>query len=97
MAGFGCVISDHNHKIVKVIYGPLGICNAVQAEAYSVLMDLRELYRLQLKGCEVEGDSSMVISCLGMSVGSCELAPVIYEIREIVSSLSLSLLHFFFL
>lgn len=70
-AGYGCVLRDHNHKIIVVAYRPLGICNASKVEAISLLMGIRELLCLQIFGCKVEGDLVVVISWgLGNTVGS---------------------------
>lgn len=57
-------------------------------------MGLREINHLMLKDCEVEGDSAVVISwgtrnCLG----SWELAPFVYEIKDVVFLLFISLVH----
>lgn len=88
------MLQDHDQKTILVTYGPLRTYNAIKGIAISLLMGLRELHCLQVNGCEAKGDSEVVISWgLGNSSGSWELAPVIYEIREIISSLSISLSH----
>lgn len=93
-AGYSCVIRDHDHKVIRAICGPLGECDAIKAEATSLLMGLRELNRLRLKSCEVEGDSVVVISWgRGDNLANWCLAPIIYEICELVSILSVSLSH----
>lgn len=57
-------------------------------------MGLREVSCLHLICCEVEGDSAVVISWgKVVSVGPWDLIPIIYEIRDLVSSLSISLSH----
>lgn len=76
--GFGHVIWDHDHNIIRTICGPHKVCNVTKAEAISLLMGLRELNRLKLKGCEMEGDSAAVSSWgMGNCMGSWDLAPVI--------------------
>lgn len=93
-ADFGCVIRDHDHNMIRVICGPLGACNATQAESNGLLMGLREIKRLKLRGYEVEGDPAVVISWgKGTCMCSWELALIIYEIRELMSLLFISLVH----
>lgn len=71
-----------------------GVRNAIQAELESLLMGLREIYRLKLSSCEVEGDSAVAISWGNEKcMGSWELAPIIYEIRELMTLLSILLVH----
>lgn len=60
-AGFWCVIHNHNSNVIRVICGPLGVCDAIKAEAVNLLMGLREMRKLDLKNCLVEGDSKVVI------------------------------------
>lgn len=59
--GFGCVIQDHDHNIIRALRGPLKICDAITAKTTSLLMGLRELNHLGFYGCEVEGDSAVVV------------------------------------
>lgn len=93
-AGFGCVLWDHDHNVILVTYSLLGVCNAIKTKAISLLMGLREFDRFRLKGCKVEGDSAVVISWgLGNCIGSWDLVPIIYEIRELISVLSICLFH----
>lgn len=57
-------------------------------------MGLREINRMKLWGCEVEGDLAVVVSWgSGPSMGSWHLAPIIYEIRELMPLYSISLSH----
>lgn len=53
--GFGCVLRDHSSKVIRAIFGPLGVCDSSSVEAMSLLMGLRELNRLAVHGCLVEG------------------------------------------
>lgn len=43
LAGFGCVIRDHNSVISKILSGPLEPCNSAKAETVAMLLGLREL------------------------------------------------------
>lgn len=88
------VIRDHDHNLIQVTCGPLGECNAIHAKVNSLLMGLREIKCIKLKGCEVEGDSAVIISWgKGTCLNSWELASTIYEIRELLSLLFISLIH----
>lgn len=61
---------------------------------YAEAMSLRELKRSGLHGCVVEGNFEAVISwgmCCGS--GSYRLLSILYEVRELVVSLSVSLSH----
>lgn len=88
------MIKDHDHKVIRVICGSLGECDAIKAEVTSLLMGLRELNRLGMKSCEVERDSVVVISWgRGDNLASWCLAPIIYEIQELVSIFFVSLSH----
>lgn len=63
-------------------------------EALNLVMELRELNRLSIHGCVVEGDSKVVISWgMGLGIGSWPLQSILYETRELVISLSTSLVH----
>lgn len=59
--GFGCVIQDHNGIISRILYGPLEPCNSTKAETMTMLLGLRELKKMGLFECIVEGDSAVVI------------------------------------
>lgn len=37
--GFGCVIRDHDHYVVRALCGILGVCDATKAEATSLLIE----------------------------------------------------------
>lgn len=83
LAGFGCAIRDHNGSTIRVICGPLSICNSVNAETLGFLFVLRELKAMGIMGYCVECDSNMVIGWeLGKGNGLWHLAQFIYEIRE---------------
>lgn len=59
--GFGCVIRDHRGSILKVVCGPLNVCNSIRAETIGLLFGLRELRKMGILGCIIEGDSEVVI------------------------------------
>lgn len=93
-AGFGCVLRDSNGTIVWVIYGPLEVCDSTKAEAIGLLMGLRELKRLGIGGCFVEGDSMVAIGWeKGKGNASWQLAQITHEIRELAILLCISLVH----
>lgn len=92
--GFGCVIRDHSTKVLRVICGPLGICDSIKAKAMDLLLGLRELKKIGVIDCMVEDDSATIISWgLGKGDGSWCLASIIYEIRELISLLNCSITH----
>lgn len=94
LAGFGCIIRNNLADIIRAYCGPLGNCDSIKAEALALLLGLRELRRLGLAQCIVEGDSQTVISWgSGRGDISWHLAPIFYEIRELVLSLNCSLKH----
>lgn len=75
------MIRDHNSNVIRVICGPLGVCDSIKVEVVSLLMGLREMRKLELKNCLVEGDSKVVIGWHnGSGTGSWSLAPISYEI-----------------
>lgn len=79
--GFGCVLRDHSDKVVRVISGPLGMCDSTTAEAMGLLFGLRELKQLGIKDCVVEGNSMTVIRWeYGKGDGSWCLAQIVNEI-----------------
>lgn len=54
---FVCVIRDNNRNMVRVLCGPLGVCDFTKVE----VMGLHELKKMGVRGCLVEGDSATVI------------------------------------
>lgn len=94
LVGFGCVIWNHYSIIIKSCCGPLGLCGSIEAEARALLVGLRELKNLGASSCIAEGNSQTIISWgLGNSDFSWQLAPVIYEIRELIFLMNGSLVH----
>lgn len=70
-AGFRCVLRDHLGKIIRVIYGPIGVCDSIMIEVMGLHMGLRELKRIGLYRCLGEGDFETVISWgMGQVLGS---------------------------
>lgn len=71
---------------------PLGVCDSIKAEPMARLLGFGELKKLGVPNVFVEGDSQTIISW-GMGKGNVSwcLAPIIYEIRELVSLLNCSL------
>lgn len=57
----GCILRVSRSVIVWVSCSPLGVCDLIKAEAMGLLMGLRELRKMGLIGCFVEGDSVTVI------------------------------------
>lgn len=93
-AGFGYVLRNHSGKIVRVVFGPSGDCDSTHAKVMGLLIGLRELKNLQLSGVLVAGDSEVIVDWgLGRGLGSWRLLPLLYEIRELVVALSISLSH----
>lgn len=79
---------------IRVICGPLVVCNSVKAVTLGLLFGLRELKAMGIRCCCVEGDCNMVIGWgSGKGNGSWTLAHFIYEIREFSSLLGASLVH----
>lgn len=94
LAGFGCVVRDHNGNIIRVLCGPLGVCNSPKAKALSLLMGLRELKKMGISSCSIEGDSMETIGWgMGKECGSWKIWQHVYEVREISSLLGCSLPH----
>lgn len=57
--------------MVWVISAPLGCCDSTKTEVLSLFMGLWESHSMVVRGCLVEGDSTVVISWgLGNNVGS---------------------------
>lgn len=74
LACFGCVVRDCTSSVIHVISGPLGICESTKAEAVGLFMGLRELKRMGVQDCMVEGDLAVVIGwSLGKGDGSWQL------------------------
>lgn len=93
-AGFACMVRDHNGGILCVLCGPFGVCNSTETEVLSLLMGLRELKKLRLLGCIIEGDSLVTIGWrMGKDCASWRMWQHVYEIREISSLLSCSFIH----
>lgn len=88
-AGFRCVICDHNSNVIRASCKPMGICNAIKAETFSLLMGLRDMQKLGCSSYLVEGDSKVVVGWGRRTIGgSWCLAPLIYEIRELMPLLN---------
>lgn len=65
-------------------------CDSISAE----IMGLRELKQLVVSGCIVEGDSEVIIRWgLGHNPGSWRHSSSLYEIKELVAAMSISLHH----
>lgn len=70
--GFECVVRDHNGIICRISCGPLASCNSKKAETLTMLLGLRELKKIGISSCIIEGDSAVVIGwgqgkeCLGV-------------------------------
>lgn len=94
LAGFGCIIQNNSSYIIRSYCGPLGNCDSIKAKAMALLLGLRELRRLGMVQCIVEGDSQTVISWgSGRGDISWRLAPIFYEIQKLVLSMKYSLKH----
>lgn len=92
LAGFGCVSRDHDHNVIRALCRPFEVCDAITAKTTSLLMGLRKLNQLRLQGCEVEGDSTVVISWGNIGdFGSWNLTSILYEIWELMSLFCISL------
>lgn len=52
--GFGCMIQDHYSKVIRVICGPLGICDSVKAEAMALLLGLTDLKKIKVLDCVID-------------------------------------------
>lgn len=50
------MICDHNSTVIQVICGPLGVCNSIKTEVVGLPKGLRELHKLGLNECLVEGE-----------------------------------------
>lgn len=78
--GFGCIIRDHA-KILWVVCVPLGVYDSIKVEVVALVMGLREIEDMEVRGCLVEGDSKVVVQWgLKRSLGSWHLAHPILEI-----------------
>lgn len=51
LAGFVCVIRDHNGRILHVICGPLGVCNSIKAKILGLLMGLHNIKKFGILDC----------------------------------------------
>lgn len=55
-AGFGYVLRNHSDKVIRAVHG-LWVSDSTIVD----IMGLREIRRLDVSGCFVEGDSNVVI------------------------------------
>lgn len=62
MAGFGCVVRNHSLCVIKACYGPLWTCGSIDVEVMALLFGLRELKKIGVPNCVVDGDSQTIIS-----------------------------------
>lgn len=78
-SGFGCVIQDHG-LLTCIIAGLTGICDSTKAEVMGLLIDLREIKRIEIGSGIVEGASKVVGGWgLGISQGSWQYWNLINE------------------
>lgn len=61
-SAFGCIMRDTNGQIMGVKGSLFGLTNAIHAEAMGLLEGLKLARDKGIKGCIIEGDSSLVIS-----------------------------------
>lgn len=93
-AGYGCLIRDREGNVMISMVGLLGECDSIKVELYGLLMGLRECKRMWLKSFVVLWDSKAVIGWgRGKGDGSWRYAHYIYEIKELVAKLGVTLYH----
>lgn len=59
---YRCAVHNHDGILHKVLSGSLGICDSTMAETKSLFKGLKELKKMGISGCIIEGDSEVVIS-----------------------------------
>lgn len=88
LTGFRCIFRDHSRRTRWVICGPL----LYQSDGAWLVMGLRKIKEMDVRGCLVEGDSKVVVHWgLGKALGSWHLLHFIHEIRFLVKLLDVSL------
>lgn len=59
--GFGRVLRDHNKIICRVLCSPLAYCNSIKTKTLVMFLGFRELKKMCVFICAIEGDSAGVI------------------------------------
>lgn len=80
-------------KVIRVVAGPISEGDSTKAQAIELLMGLHELKKLGgSNNALVEGDSKVVVSWgSGFSEGVWRLAFMVHEIRDLISSMNITI------